>query len=69
MSGNPLKVSTITGVVFSTDDVHLSVDASLCRPSNDGALRWSSFQEERLGASGLSKIKLSIAAWLCWYGG
>ena len=31
-------------------------DVGPCRQRNHGALQWSSFQEERLGADGLSKI-------------
>jgi len=81
MSMNPLKVGTFTSGVFGADDLALLVglhsqqllvalgwqEVGPYRQSNDGALRWSSFQEERLGANGLSKITLSIAAWLRWY--
>jgi hypothetical protein len=70
MSMNPLKVGTITGGVFSTDNLPFLAglysqqllivlwwqDVGPCRQRNHGALQWISFQEERLGADGLSKI-------------
>ena len=81
MSTNSLEGCTFSSVVLSADDLsalvglhsqeHLIVlqwhDLGPCWKSNDGALWWSSFQEERLRRCGENRrgiIRASIAAWL-----